>query len=289
MTANVATIAADLLYWGQVPPGNAGSPDSVRFRFERYLPVPVERLHLVSTTLPDHSTLIVGIEPERLRAHLAGRTDVTPQTWELVPAAVPPHLSAVPQVQERIGRLNLLHGDFEPAPHRTVRRRTLVLIQVIIALVLALVLVGVERRFQAATRHAAAAQQAIAAALQSALPPTPGVRPELRLTMELRRLEQAARDPATVSSDLAGILQGLWRTWPHDLRAQVDTLGINAERVVIRGRVAALADAERLASACAKLDLPDDRFRLEPLQAQQDDRGATFLLTLVRQGAGGAP
>jgi hypothetical protein len=289
MTGVAAKIPAELLYWGHVPPGAADGPDAIRFRFERFLPLPVERLHVATTRLPDQSTLIVGIESERLRAHLAERPDITPDTWELVPASVPTFVAQVPAVAERIGKLNLLHGDFEPAPHRRVRQRTHLAIHLAFALVVILLVIGIERRFQAASAHAQTQRQVMQTALTSVVPPTPGVRPDVQLTMELRRLEQAARDPAATSSDVPAILQGLWRIWPHDLRAQVDTLGVNAERVVLRGRVAGLAEAERLANACAGLAVPGEHFRAEPLQAQQDERGATFLLTLVRTGDGAKP
>lgn len=289
MTDVAARIPAELLYWGHVPAHASDGEDGVRFRFERYLPLPVERLHLATTRLPDQSSLIVGIEPERLRTYLAGRPDITPDTWELVPGSVPSHLTQVPAVADRIGRLNLLHGDFEPAPHRRVRRRTQLVAQTTLALVAIMLVIGIERRFHAAGAHATAQRQLVQSALASVIPPSPGVRPDLRLTMELRRLQQAARDPAATSSDVPAILQGLWRIWPREMRAQVDTLGVNAERVVIRGRVVGLADAERLANACAALEVPGERFRAEPLQAQQDERGATFLLTLVRVADGGVP
>lgn len=283
MSGTIATIQAGLLYWGHVPPSSSDKPDSIRFRFERYLPLPVERVHVASAALPDGSTLVIGIEPERLRAHLAERGDVDPQTWELVPDGLPPHLTTLPGGELSTRRLNLLHGEFEPAPHRTLRRRTALVVQVALGLMAILMIVGFERRYHAADTYAAVQRQMVDEALAAVVPTDgAGVRPDLQLTMEVRRLEQAARDPATHSTDIAHLLQGLWRIWPHDLRAQVETLGVNAERMVIRGRVASLVDAERLASACSRLEIPPERFRAEPLQAQQDDRGATFLLTLVR-------
>ena len=290
MTTAVATIPADLLYWGHLPPQTTGGGDVARFRFERFLPLSVEELHLASALLPDRSTLLIGIERERLRAYLASRADITPQTWELVPASVPPHLHDVVDVTQAQRHLNLLHGEFEPAPRRGVRRATLLVAQVAFIAIAIAIVIGVERRHHAATAYVAAQQQATATALTAVVPPTVGgPKPELRLTMEVRRLEQAARDPGAATSDVAQALQSLWRVWPRDLRAQIDTVGANTDRLVIRGRVPGLADAERLATACAGLVLPGQRFRAEPLQAQQDERGASFLLTLVRSVEGARP
>jgi hypothetical protein len=290
MTMAVATIPAGLLYWGHLPPQSVATADAVRFRFERFLPVPVEKLHLATVTLRDRSSVLVGIERERLHTYLAGRGDITPQTWELIPDGTPPHLSEIPDAGRIIRELNLLHSEFEPAPRRALRRVTTVVAQVALVLITLFIVVGVERRHQAAADYVVAQRQAIATALASVVPPNAGgVKSEMRLTMEVRRLEQAARDPAAATSDVAQALQALWRVWPRDLRAQVDTVGANTDRVVIRGRVPGLAEAERLATACAMLSVPDQRFRAEPLQAQQDERGATFLLTLVRLTDGARP
>lgn len=290
MTTPVAAMPADLLYWGHLPPQTTGGGDAARFRFERFLPLSVEELHVASATLPDRSTLLIGIERARLRAYLASRADITPQTWELVPVSAPSHLHEVPGVVPSLRRLNLLHGEFEPAPRRRVRRATSLIAQAAFIVIAIAVIIGVERRHQAAATYVAAQRQATTTALAAVVPPTSGgVKPELRLTMEVRRLEQAARDPAATTSDVAQALQSLWRVWPRELRAQIDTVGANPDRLVIRGRVPGLADAERLATACAGLVLPDQRFRAEPLQAQQDERGASFLLTLVRSAEGARP
>ncbi len=290
MTTAVATIPADLLYWGHLPPQSAGAAEAIRYRFERFLPLPVESLHVATATLSDRSCVLVGIEPERLRAYLATRSDMSPQTWELVPTTIPPHLSHLPDVMRAAGTLNLLHGEFEPAPRRRVRRVTAVIAQVTMVLIAICVVIGVERRHQAAGAYVVAQRQATTTALAAVVPSTSGgIKPEMRLTMEVRRLEQAARDPAANTNDVAQALQALWRAWPRDLRVQVDTVGANADRVVIRGRVAGLAEAERMATACAALTVPGQRYRVEPLQAQQDERGATFLLTVARVADGARP
>lgn len=290
MTSAVANLPAALLYWGHLPAQAASGADAARFRFERFLPLPVDDLQVASTTLPDGSTVIVGIELPRLRTYLASRADISPQTWELVPVEAPAHLCDVPGLTAAVRHLNLLHGEFEPAPRCRLRRVTALVVQGALALIAIAVVIGVERRHLAATGYVAAQRQATVTALAAVVPPTSGgMKPEMQLTMEVRRLEQAARDPAASTSDVAQALQALWRVWPRDVRAQIDTVGANADRLVIRGRVPGLADAERLATACAGVAVPEQRFRAEPLQAQQDERGASFLLTLVRSAEGARP
>lgn len=289
MTAAVARIPADLLYWGHLPAGTARGA-ALAYRFERVLPVPVEQVHTTHVPTADGGVLIVGIEPERLRSHLAVRPDIDPSTWELVPDRLPDHLLAIAGAGQRLAGLNLLHGEFEPAPHRRLRRIMWWVVQLGVAATALLAVVGVERRVQAAHDHAAEQRRAAQTALLSVVPASAGaLKPEVRLTMEVRRLEQAARDPAATSLDLAQTLQALWHAWPPGLRVQVDTLGANAERIVIRGRTAGLAEAEQVARACARIVSDGVLYRADPLQAQHDERGATFLLTLVRQDPGGHP
>ncbi len=289
MSPSVTKIPAELLYWGHLPAGTT-SGDALRFRFERFLPIPIEQLHSAQVAIANGGFLIVGIEPDRLRAYLATRTDITPATWELVPDRLPEHVAEIPGAAQRLSTLNLLHGDFEPAPSRRLRTIMAFAIHLGLAMTVLLVVIGVERRVQLARDHAVAQRLATRAALALVIPDAPGgVKPELRLTMEVRRLEQAARDPAATSGDLAHLIQALWRVWPTTLRAQVDTVSANPERIVIRGRTAGLAQAEQLAQACAQVISDDVRYRAEPLQAQGDERGASFLLTLVRQDAGGRP
>ena len=284
-----ATIPADLLYWGYLPPGGPVDGEAQRYRFERVLPVPVESLHLASTRLPDGGTLLIGIEPERLRARLAGDAA---SAWEVLPDGLPTHLAALPA--SSVLRLDLRHGAFEAPARRRVRRRVAIALQVLLGAGACLVIAGVERRVanddQRVVSVRAQARQAVAQILPAVGSGTQSSQsPTQRLTMELRRLELAVRDPAAVDSDLAPVLEALWQRWPTDVRIQTEAIAASAERVAVRGRVAGLAEAERLATACATITAGGVRYRAEPIQVQQDPRGASFLLTLMRQTGGAAP
>jgi hypothetical protein len=282
-----ATIDAQLLYWIRLPP-EAGKLDlqQQRYRFERVLPVPVESLHVVATRLRDGGAVLVGIEPERLHSHLAARQDVTAATWELLPDRVPEHL-ALADAPAALRGLNLLQDAFEPARRRRLRRMSAIASGLALALLLVLALVGIERRVAAQDAAAEAARRSGQEQLGKALGQTGGRLPNAALlTQELRRLELAARGPAATQLDSAGILQRLWAAWPADIRTQVETVSLVPDRLVVRGTLPTLADAERLAKACPTIAAGEAVFQAAPLQAEQTARGAVFLITWHAQAAG---
>jgi len=141
-----------------------------------------------------------------------------------------------------------------------------------------LALVGIERRVAASAQAADELRRQSQALLVQALGPTT-LPPAAALTQELRRLDQAARSTTAAPLDCAGILQRLWTAWPAELRAQVELLSLTSDRLVLRGSLPSLADAERLAKACPLISVGDTVFQLAPLQAEQTPRGAVFLLT----------
>jgi len=282
-----ATIDARLLYWTRLP-AEAGrlAAQQQDYRFERVLPVPVESLHVVRSRLRDGATLLVGIEPERLRAHLAQRPDVSPDTWELLPDRIPDHLAAA-EASAALTGLNLLQGPFEPARRRRARQRRDLAAGAALALALVLALVGIERRVAAQGVAAESLRRSGQELLARTLGPSTGRLPNAALlTQELRRLEQAAQDPAATAVDAASVLQRLWAAWPADVRTQLETISLSPDRLVVRGSVPALADAERIAKASPTIQAGEAVFQAAPLQAEQTARGAVFLLTWHLQSAG---
>ena len=288
-----ATLDAQMLYWTRLPAeSRALTAQQQDYRFERTLPVPVENLHIVRSRLSDGSILLVGIEPGQLRTHLTQRSDVSEATWALVPDRIPEHLASTEAETARLG-LNLLHGDFEPAHRRQARQRRNLILSVAAGVVLALVLGGIERRVTAQRQAAEALRRQGQELLAKTLGPSSGPVPNAALlTQELRRLEQAARSSTAMPLDTAQVLQRLWTTWPADLSAQVATVSLTQDRLVVRGSVPTLADAERLAKASPTITAGDAVFQAAPLQAEQTPRGAVFLITWHLQAAGskgGAP
>jgi hypothetical protein len=279
----VATCPAELLYWGHIPKTSVVG-DALSFRFERVLPLSIEQIHVTRALLPDGSALVAGIELDKFRAYLASRADITPATWELYPDKIPPHLQQLTDADGALAKLNLLHGPFEPAPRLLLRQITAWCIHVGLALIIILAIIGVERRVDQ-TRQLSSAQRALnQQAIQAiVVNENAAIKPDVALTLELRRLEQAAQDPTNTTGDMGIALEHIWRAWPQDIRAQIELVHANKERFVIRGRVPTLSDAERIAHAYQRIDVPFHRFRVEPMQAQQDGQGASFLLTISHQ------
>lgn len=281
-------IPAGLLYWGCLPVSYRRAREAVQdFACERFVPVPVESLHLTRACAANGETILVGIEEERLRAFLATDPERFRDSWSLLPDRLPEGIRPASGDDAVCDRLNLLHGRFEPAARRRWRRATTALLHGGLAAACLLLLLGVERRAQAGQERTRAIAAASQAAIAQAVQALPGDRhPAQRLTMELRRMEQAQRLPRREDLQPGQIQEGLWRHWPADIRLQAETVSVVADRVVIRGRVPSLADAERLAQAFASIEVRGQVFRAEPLQAQQQPgRGASFLLTLVRRAA----
>lgn len=286
-TDHVPRVPAGLLYWGRLAADAAKTTaEAQRYRLENVLPIPVDTLHTVRTQLPDGHLVLAGIEPERLRSHLANRGDVTPSTWELLPDQLPDHIASnlsPSDCEAVVARLNLLHGAFEPEARRVLRQRVSWMLHGGLVLTALFLVIGIERRTSAQQVYADQVRSETRRLLSGVVPLQPGDRhPELRLTMELRRLEQAASGSAATGMDPVQALSSLWRAWPADLRTQIDAVSALPDRLVIRGAVPTLADAERLAQVCRGLEA-GLRLRVQPLQAQVTERGATFLLTMVHQ------
>ncbi len=272
---------ADLLYWGFLPAGTAGDAQAGRYRVERFLPVDIDRLHGTWRRLPGGEQIFIGIEPERLRTHLAERADVTPQTWSLVPDRVPAHLPA--RCAAARTSLDLLHGAFEPAPRRRLRRALAATCLGAALLVALLALVGIERQRQRRLDLAAALDAATRRRIELAVPGDDAQPAAQRLLLELRRLEASAALSGQGGDDAARTLEALLAALPTELRIQVESLVVAPDRILIRARTADLVAAEKLHQALARV--PGVPYRSEPLQAQQAEGFALANISLVAAGA----
>ena len=279
--AYLAEFPAELLYWGFLPAG-AGDAQAARYRVERFLPVDIDQLHGTWRRLPGGERIFIGIEPERLRAHLATRDDISPRTWGLVPDRIPDHLPAACAAARTT--LDLLHGAFEPAPRRRLRRVLAATCLAAVLLVALLTLVGIERQRQRRLDLAAALDAATRRRIELAVPGDGGQPAAQRLLLELRRLEASAALSTQASDDAARTLEALLAALPADLRIQVESLIVAPDRIIIRARTADLVAAEKLHRALARV--PGVPYRSEPLQAQQAEGFALANISLV---AGGAP
>lgn len=273
----VPRIPADRLYWARLPAGLHG--DARAFAAERVLPEPIEALHWVAAELPSGGCVFAGIPPETLRVWLADHVDAARHTWQVLPDHLPASVSSAIVDHAVLPRLNLLIGPFEPSLRR--RWRHLVVIGVIIGMVAAilLVVVGVERRVAHLRAEAeswnAASSQRIARAVGL---PADAPHPELRLTQELRRLDQLGIAHAI---DVPAMLQALLSTWPRDLATQVDSIAVDDGRVMVRATVPGMTEAERLATALAQVQVGKSTWRAEPVQMQTSNQTTSLVVTLL--------
>ena len=273
-----ATLPADLFYWVVLPPDTPGVRSEKAYRAERVLPVNVDTLHQVWCRLPDGGRVMVAIEPDRLRHALINRTDITPATWSVVPASTPGHLpEAVEQLRPH---LNCLHGAFEPAPRRRLRLATIAVGAAGFMLSAIALIAGMERHRDEYRQVATTVSERLQRQLQSSVPGDQTTPADLRLTMELRRLEASAALAPDGGLNAAHLLQKLCDRLPRDVRMQAESISVAADRISLRIRTVNLASAERIHQACAAL--AQGGLRLEPLQAQQAEGYAIAVVDLVR-------
>ena len=279
MSAAPLTIPAARCYWGVLPADSKRLDASARrYRFEAVLPVPVESLHTADLDLPDGRVLMVGIERAELAA-LIGAASTPPLSAH--PHALPPTLGdGIALSPEQLASLELLHGEFEPAPSRQ-RRRRVTLVLVAAPLVAAMIIIIGALTEAAAHRSAEAQAREQANKLaDAAVPLPPGAQwlpPTLRLEQELRRARQAANG-AGPEADLVPVLDALWQVWPDDVRIQIDTIGLDAGRLVLRGRVPDAESAQQLAASLSQLPVPTGPWRAQPMNVPKVGSDAVSVL-----------
>jgi hypothetical protein len=277
------TIPAERLYWARLPGGDGGAtPQARRFRFERVVPVPVEGLQVVEQRLDDGTWLLVGAAHEELARWLATASGAGEAPLRLVPDRIPAHLG--PVTVEAAG-LNLLVGAFTPPAVQRELKRLRWTVAAAVATVMALLAIGTLHRglrlMGDSDRLALRRTRLLAEAVHDL--PGPAL-PEARLTMALRRLEQQAHDEGGGASrpEAWEVLEAVLAVWPESIPVQIETLTATSERCVIRGTVAGLADADRLAKALTGGSATAlGTLRADPLQVQQDGSRSVFVLTLV--------
>lgn len=287
MSARVATIPAGQLYWDLLPAqlrrAARGTQD---YQFEQVLPLSVETLQTARTALPDGRVLVVGIEPERLREHLL-RLD-SGQPWRLVPAALPQTFAGEGLPESALGRLDLLHGAFEPAPRRRMRIATAAVVVAGCVVVASAIVAGSLRRASAIERAAHAIEADADAVVAARLPAGENAGlPLQRLDDEIVRLEalQGEQTQSQRWRDVVPLLGALWSRWPRELRLRVEALTVTQERIVVRATLAGAADGERLAQALGGEPLDARRWRSDQLQVSRQDEGAQVVLTLLPEPA----
>lgn len=203
----------DRFYWAvlEAPGVHIGSPRppgaaALDLQLADNLPLPVEDVHAVYARVDAHRVLACAAS----RADLAA---LDPDALTLHPAATPAFAGTSPDSRT----LNLLTGDFEPAPLRRARGRTAVWTAATLLALSALAAIGLLRRARHFDTAARVARTEALAAAAAAIPElgVNSAQPRSRLAHELDML-RATHRPASVSPspDAAAALAALLSAWP---------------------------------------------------------------------------
>ncbi len=253
------------------------------YLFESVLPgLAIEEIHAVYRPLPAAGSGLRYLACGVPRAVLEQK--VPPQAVTLTPDSLPSF------VDDEIdpADFNLLTGLFLPKAARSLQRRWLMLVALVLIACASLIVLGIERRVHAAQDQLASIGTAKARVLEQVIGPTAvgsgqsSQPPELRLTAELRRLEQTRSADVGVSEVVDGsvVLNNLLVLWPNDLHAQTESLSITPGSIDIRARVPTMADAQRMADAF----VPLKGWRLQQPQTESRREHIDATLRLVRSG-----
>jgi len=275
-------LAPEHFYWGVLEKGSLargtfGGTIDPGFLFESVLPVPIESVHAVYSSVGSGRLLACAMDRDVLRAH----TD--PDVVAITPASLPPFLLER-GVDIDLDTLQLLTCEFEPLVMRRARRRAVVLVIAAIQVCALLVGLGQLRRAEALRRTAAVHELATAELYAKVLSPGHGDLPApARLLAELRSLERTRttgpelRRPVEVAPLLAHVLA----SWPAGLHLTTDSVSASSELITLAVRLEDEPGAEEFERAIAapagwRTSQPDVqrerdailvRFRMEPERA----------------------
>lgn len=228
--------------------------------------------------------------------------DIDPQTISLTPETLP-IFAEVSDPRIEPDTFNLLTEAYEPLAIQRSRRRWVTVIAVFMFICAGLGAGGLARRSAALAATTASIDHQAATLIEDTLGSATGsaarIPSSLRLTGELRRLEQT-RTPAPGSpetsntygsastvDDVTGTLTAVLQRWPGDLHVQAESLSLTSSSITIRAQVPSMTDAQRFADALIgipgwRLTQPrsdarrghvDVTLRLEPgLENNQGDR-----------------
>jgi hypothetical protein len=280
-------LPAECFYWALLDASILGQRGVKRrqkqlgYLFEAVLPVPIDDVHAIYRSVPgsDQRYLACGMARDAILDRLAESGD---KAVALTPCGLPRAIrdddaaSGINPVE-----LNLLTGALEPPRVRTLRRRWLGAVTLLIVLVGAIVLVGFERRIaraqsQARTLHEACLGVYTQVLGSDAVSESGRLPPAARLTIELRELRRTHRQPPvdTQLVDASGMLANLLALWPDETYAQVESLSCAPEEITVRAMLPTSDDAQALRTALASL--PGWRLRMPQIISTRDAVRATL-------------
>ncbi len=273
------TWPAERFYWAVLDasslPAGGRLERRLGYLFEASVPgMDAEHLHAVYRRLPGNGRYVAcGLPCDEADAAAAAALSLTPES--LPPFVAEPVEPAM---------LNLLTGRFAPPAVRTLRRRWIGLVAIVVLLCAALATLGLERRVLAAKRGLESLEAARGALLDDVLGADSGGGGQpatLRLTAERRRLERTRDADVDVGAVTNGalMLASLLAHWPADVHATAESVSVGDGSVTVRAAVPTMADAQRFADAFAPMS--GWRLRQPRSETRRDDVAVTLVLEAV--------
>lgn len=243
------------------------------YLFESYLPaIAIEDIQAVYKPLSKNASHFIacGLPKQILTQEL------DPKAITLTPSELP---SFIDQDCDP-SQLNLLTGEFQPKTVRQLHRRSTLYVCSIITICTILLIVGLERRTNAARNQIENLYDSQTQLLEQVFDSgsnIPGLLPgALRITAELRRLQQT-RSGESISTEIKEsslLLASLLELWPCNIHAQTESISITQTSITIRAKVPTMADVQQFADALAPL--PNWQLKQPQSKANRDHIDVTL-------------
>lgn len=233
----------------------AARNQELAYLFESSLQAPIEQVHAIFHTLRDGRTLACAVKKETLAS-------VPPTTLALVPESLPAFLvdnnSGEVNVEVDPDDLNLLVGEFAPAPVRKARKRRIGWGVATLLIVTASIGYGMDRRIRLAEQVsetiASHEAQTLHRVLGPAPPTVPNVQRRMALIAERRGLERTrTASQETDLPDASLSIAAVLREWPEEPEARIEHFGATATAVTIRGNALESQHAQELSDQLSRV------------------------------------
>lgn len=247
-------IAPEDLYWAVLDPAPLGKksiePAERGYLLEAEVPVALEDLQVAYAPLAGGRVLACAIERDRLR-EVAGE-----DTLSVTPASIPVWLPPDARDSVDTAALEFLVDAFEPAACRRARRRCVLVAAAAVGLATGILALGVVAESRAIDRAIAACDERSVQLTQAALAGAPrraGLPDGLRLEAERRELRGTRSGDAPAHRDVVPVLALALQAWPQGTRTHLDSVGVTAESISLRGQARSAEDYQRVIDGLSAL------------------------------------
>ncbi|NRA37601.1 MAG: hypothetical protein HRU15_05635 [Planctomycetes bacterium] len=285
-TAWYQSISADQCFWSVLSAEDIGSDQANAYRFEAYIPIPVEDVHISSVRLQDGTLLMCALEKTTIAHMIEADLERSAQRCVLAPASGPEFFHQQLSAEE-LQALNFLHGQFLAQPIKRWQRGFLLLCALFVAVVTCIVVVNGWQQQAAAKQYVQESSAAKFDVLRQAFPGVDDRYLFASFEQARRRLLRAAdtTDSANGGSSVALAMQ-IMQVWPSDISVHIESVNFQKARIFIRGYAQEIDAAQRLWNALKNIQATDaeQQWHAQPLQAQQDPNRGTVFQIVLRSG-----